>query len=163
VRAIRGLTTQNAVASTGEYVGVNLRGTLRKPELSFFSNPPMSQNEIMSYLLTGHAPSSNGDQSALAGAALLMGMQQGQQFAGDIGKKFALDEAYLETGEQAGEAAFVAGKYLSPKLYISYAAGLFENTNTFRARYSLTGHWTLQGESGRYDSTDLLYWFERGK
>lgn len=163
VRAMRGLTTQNAVASTGEYVGVNLRGTLRKPELSFFSNPPMSQNEIMSYLLTGHAPSNNGDQSALAGAALLMGMQQGQQFAGDIGKKFALDEAYLETGEEAGEAAFVAGKYLSPKLYVSYAAGLFENTNTFRARYSLTGHWTLQGESGRYDSTDLLYWFERGK
>jgi translocation and assembly module TamB len=160
VRAIRGLTTQNVVASTGEFVGVNLRGTLRKPELSFFSNPPMSQNEIMSYLMTGHAPSS--DQSAMAGLAMLIAMQQGQQVAGDIGKKFSL-ETYLETGENAGETSFVAGKHLSPKLYISYAAGLFENTNTFRARYSLTGHWTLQGESGRYDSTDLLYWFERGK
>ena len=160
VRAIRGLTTQNVVASTGEYVGVNLRGTLRKPELSFFSNPPMSQNEIMSYLMTGHAPTS--DQSAMQGLAMLIAMQQGQQVAGDIGKKLSL-ETYLETGENAGETSFVAGKYLSPKLYISYAAGLFENTNTFRARYSLTGHWTLQGESGRYDSTDLLYWFERGK
>jgi len=161
VRAYRGLTTQNVMASTGEMVGVNLRGTLRKPELSVFSNPPMSQNEIMSYLLSGHAPTS-GDQSALAGAAMLLAMQQGQQLAGDIGKKLSLD-TYLETGTDAGETSFVAGKYLSPKLYVSYAAGLFEHTNTFRARYSLTGHWTLQGESGKYDSTDLLYWFERGK
>jgi translocation and assembly module TamB len=160
VRAIRGLTTQNVVASTGEIVGVNIRGTLRKPVLSFFSNPPMSQNEIMSYLLTGHAPS--GDQSAMAGVAMLLAMQQGQQFAGGIGKKMSV-ETYLETGENQGEASFVAGKYLSPKLYVSYAAGLFEHTNTFRTRYSLTGHWTLQAESGRYDSTDLLYWFERGK
>jgi translocation and assembly module TamB len=163
VRAYRGLTSQNVMASTGEMVGVNLRGTLRKPELSVFSNPPMSQNEIMSYLLTGHAPSSGSDQSALAGAAMMIGMQQGTQFVGDMGKKLALDEAYLETGEQSGDAAFVAGKYLSPKLYVSYAAGIFEHTNTFRTRYSLTGHWTLQAESGRYDSTDLLYWFERGK
>jgi translocation and assembly module TamB len=141
-------------------VGVNIRGTLRKPVLSFFSNPPMSQNEIMSYLLTGHALS--GDQSAMAGVAMLLAMQQGQQFAGDIGKKMSV-ETYLETGEKEGEASFVAGKYLSPKLYVSYAAGLFEHTNTFRTRYSLTGHWTLQAESGRYDSTDQLYWFERGK
>jgi translocation and assembly module TamB len=160
VRAIRGLTTQNVVASTGEVVGVNIRGTLRKPVLSFFSNPPMSQNEIMSYLLTGHAPSS--DQSAAAGLAMLIAMQQGQSVAGDIGKKLSV-ETHLETGEKQGEASFVAGKYLSPKLYVSYAAGLFEHTNTFRTRYSLTGHWTLQAESGRYDSTDLLYWFERGK
>jgi translocation and assembly module TamB len=161
VRAYRGLTTQNVVASTGEMVGVNVRGTLRKPVVSVFSNPPMSQNEIMSYLLTGHAPTS-GDQSAMAGVAMLLAMQQGQQVAGDIGKKLSLD-TYLETGTEAGEASFVAGKYLSPKLYVSYAAGLFEHTNTFRTRYSLTGHWTLQAESGKYDSTDLLYWFERGK
>jgi translocation and assembly module TamB len=161
VRAVRGLTTQNVMASTGEMVGINVRGTLRKPVVSVFSNPPMSQNEIMSYLLTGHAPTS-GDQSAMAGVAMLLAMQQGQQMAGDIGKKLSL-ETYLETGTEAGEASFVAGKYLSPKLYVSYAAGLFEHTNTFRTRYSLTGHWTLQAESGRYDSTDLLYWFERGK
>ncbi|HKW14243.1 MAG TPA: translocation/assembly module TamB domain-containing protein, partial [Candidatus Krumholzibacteria bacterium] len=135
-------------------------GTLRKPLLTFFSNPPMSQNEIMSYLMTGHPPSS--DQSAAAGLAMLFAMQQGQGVAGDIGKKLSL-ETHLETGENAGEASFVAGKYLSPKLYVSYAAGLFEHTNTFRTRYSLTGHWTLQAESGKYDSTDLLYWFERGK
>jgi autotransporter translocation and assembly factor TamB len=46
---------------------------------------------------------------------------------------------------------------------VSYAAGLFENTNTFRVRYSLSNSWTLQAESGDASSTDVLYRFERGK
>jgi len=163
IRAYRGLTTQNVMAGSGEMVGMNLRGTLRRPEFSVFSNPPMSQSEIMSYLVLGRPMSTSGDQSALASAALLVGMQQGSGVAGGIGKRLALDEAYLEAGSDIKETAFVAGKYLSPKLYVSYAAGLFEQTNTFRARYSLTSKWTLQAESGKDSSTDLLYWFERGK
>jgi translocation and assembly module TamB len=123
----------------------------------------MSQSEIMSYLVTGRPMSTGGDQSALANAAMLVGMQRGTSVVGGIGKKFSLDEAYLEGGSDIKETSFVAGKYLSPKLFVSYATGLFENTNTFRARYSLTTRWTLQTESGKDSGTDLLYWFERGK
>ncbi len=163
IRAYRGLTTQNVMAGSGEMVGMKLFGTLRKPEFSVFSSPPMSQSEIMSYLVTGRPMSTSGDQSALANAAMLVGMQRGTSVVGGIGKKFALDEAYLEGGSDVKETSFVAGKYLSPKLFVSYATGLFENTNTFRARYSLTNRWTLQTESGKESGTDLLYWFERGK
>ncbi|HEX6789836.1 MAG TPA: translocation/assembly module TamB domain-containing protein, partial [Candidatus Krumholzibacteria bacterium] len=163
IRASRGLTTQNVMAGSGEVVGVNLRGTLQRPEITLFSNPPMSQSEIMSYLVLGRPLDSSGDQSALASAALLVGMQRGTGVAGDIGKKLSLDEAYIEAGSGMKETSFVAGKYLSPKLYVSYATGLFEKTNTFRVRYSLSRKWTLQAESGKDSSTDLLYWFERGR
>jgi translocation and assembly module TamB len=165
VRAYRGVGSTNVMESGGEIVGINLRGTLRRPAFSVFSNPPMSETEIMSYLITGHSSntSSGNEQSALAGAALLLGMQQGSGVAEDIGKKFALDDAYLDAGTSTKDASFVAGKYLSPKLYVSYSTGLFERTNVFRARYSLTNKWTLQGESGDAQSTDLLYKFERGK
>jgi translocation and assembly module TamB len=126
----------------------------------------MSEGDIITSLLTGRKPEAGaeGEQSALSSAAMMIGMQQGTALAGDIGKKLALDEAYLESGATAREASFVAGKYLSPKLYVSYAAGLFENTNTFRVRYSLSSRWTLQTESGtKASGTDILYWFERGK
>ena len=121
---------------------------------------------MMTALLTGRSPSaSDGEESsALASAAMMIGMQQGTEIAGGIGKKLAVDEAYLESGSDVRAASFVAGKYLSPKLYVSYAAGLFESTNTFRVRYSLSRKWTLQTESGtKANSTDVLYWFERGK
>jgi translocation and assembly module TamB len=90
-------------------------------------------------------------------------MQKGSGIAGGIGEKFALDEAYIEGGDDVNETAFVAGKYISPKMYVAYVAGLFEKTNTFRVRYSLDRKWTLQAESGDESSTDILYWFERGK
>jgi hypothetical protein len=152
------------MTGSGEIVGVNLRGTLRRPELSVFSNPSMSESEIMSYLMFGRPMSSgSGEQSALANAASLIAMQQGSEVAGGLGKRFALDDAYLESGSEAKETSFVAGKYLSPKLYVSYAAGLFEQTNTFRVRYSLSNSWTLQAESGKDSSTDILYRFERGQ
>ena len=164
IRATRGLTTKSEMASSGEYVGMHLRGTLRKPEFSVYSNPPMSESEIMSYLVLGRPSATSGDdQSALASAAMLIGMQKGTSLAGEIGGKLSLDEAYLESGSDLKEASFVAGKYLSPKLYVSYATGLFEHTNTFRARYSLGKRWTLQSENGEANSADLLYWFERGK
>ena len=162
IRAYRGLTTQNVMTGSGEIVGMKLFGTLRRPEFSVFSNPPMSQSEIMSYLVMGR-PMSTGDESALASAAMLVGMQRGTGVVDNVGKKFALDEMYFEGGSDIKETSFVAGKYLSPKLYVSYATGLFENTNTFRARYSLTSKWTLQTESGTESGTDLLYWFEHGK
>ena len=94
---------------------------------------------------------------------MLIGMQKGTSLAGELGGKLSLDEAYLESGSDLKEASFVAGKYLSPKLYVSYATGLFEHTNTFRARYSLGKRWTLQSENGEANSADLMYWFERGK
>jgi translocation and assembly module TamB len=163
IRATRNLTSHSGIAGSGEIVGMNLRGTLRDPEVSLFSSPPMSDSEIMSYLVLGRPMDSGEDQSALASAALMVGMQKGSGIAGGIGEKFALDEAYIEGGDDVNETAFVAGKYISPKMYVAYVAGLFEKTNTFRVRYSLDRKWTLQAESGDESSTDILYWFERGK
>ncbi|HEU4364001.1 MAG TPA: translocation/assembly module TamB domain-containing protein [Candidatus Krumholzibacteria bacterium] len=165
IRAYRGLTTQNVMAGSGEIVGIKLTGSLRKPQFSVFSNPPMSESETLSYLMLGRPLSSgsSSEQAALANAMMIVGMQQGNQLAGGLGKQFALDDAYIEAGETSREMSFVAGKYLSPKLYVSYATGLFEQTNTFRVRYSLSSRWTVQAENGRYASSDLLYWFERGK
>lgn len=165
IRAYRGLTTQNVMAGSSEMVGVRLTGTLRKPEFTTFSNPPMSQSETLSYLMFGRPLSagSSSDQAALANAAAILGMSQGNTLAGNIGKQFALDEAYIETGETLKEASFVAGKYLSPKLFVSYAAGFYDRTNTFRVRYSLSNSWLLQAENGRYASSDILYRFEEGK
>ena len=57
----------------------------------------------------------------------------------------------------------MVGKYLSPRLYVTYGVGLFEPISTFKIRYILGRDWTLQAEQGEGTSADFLYTVERGK
>ena len=41
------------------------------------------------------------------------------------------------------------GKYLSPRLYVSYGISLTEQLNTLKLRYSLNDRWTVQDRGGR--------------
>jgi translocation and assembly module TamB len=59
------------------------------------------------------------------------------------------------------ESSLVLGKYLSPRMYISYAVGLFDQLNTFRIRYSLSKRWAVQTEAGVATGADLLFSMER--
>lgn len=50
--------------------GLRVSGSLRKPEMTLFSTPTMAQNAVLSYLLTGQAPSGSGAMGLAASAAL---------------------------------------------------------------------------------------------
>ncbi len=95
-------------------------------------------------------------------AAESLGLRGGNLLARRIAATVGLDEARIETRGSLEQASFVAGKYLSPKLYVSYGIGLFDHASTFRVRYLLSSRWTLVGETGTETSTDILYRIERG-
>ncbi|SCY50983.1 translocation/assembly module TamB domain-containing protein [Thiohalorhabdus denitrificans] len=153
-------------------VGVEAKGPLREPEFSLFSEPGMSQTEQLSWLVLGRPldQASRGEQSALSQAAILLGRKGGQFLAETIGEDLGLDEVSLEAqettteeGEQTEEAALVLGKYLSPRLYVSYGIGLFDSANTFRMTYTLARHWRLVTESSAQETGgDLFYTIESG-
>jgi translocation and assembly module TamB len=156
ITAYRDITEYNVRA------GIRVQGTARQPQISVFSDPAMSQNEALSYLLTGR-PMADGNQRDMAmAAALSMGMAQGNAYMQSVGRDVGLDEARFESGGTLEEASFVAGKYLSPELYISNTMGLFDRVSTWRVRYFINRHWTLQAESGQATGTDLFYQYERG-
>ena len=73
-----------------------------------------------------------------------------------------LDEARIE-GATRETAELVAGKYLSPSVFVAYGRGLFKPTNTFRIKYLLSSSWALQAESGDANGGDVLYQIERGR
>lgn len=144
-------------------VGADIAGTLRDPTLSLFSSPSMPQSEIIAYLLTGkpmtsldsaseQRVSAVGDALALAGGNLL---------SGEIGARVGLDELALRTEENTGASELVLGKYLSPKLYISYGIGLYESLNSIRVRYQINDRLSIRTESGLYESVDLFWSAER--
>jgi autotransporter translocation and assembly factor TamB len=145
--------------------GVQIRGTLKVPEVTIFSKPPMDQGRALQYLVLGHPlGEASGAQGNLASkAASSVGLRGGNLLASSVGKGVGLDEAKIETKGDLKEASFVAGKYLSPSLYVSYGIGLFDPVSTLRLRYALSSKWTLQAEQGVATGADLLYKFESGR
>jgi translocation and assembly module TamB len=149
-------------------VGVHARGRLREPEFSLFSEPPMRQAEQLSWLVLGQPldEASQGENAALNRAAIMLGIKGAQMLNRTIGSEAGLDTLTVETEptETGEQASLVLGKYLSPRLYVSYGIGLFEPVNTFRVTYTLARHWEVVTESSTVQSSgDLFYTIESGR
>lgn len=140
-------------------VGVRVRGTLQEPDVSLFSEPPMQQSQILSYLVIGMPIGEAGDEDRSALAAAAAGA--GGWVAGRVGGGFGIDDVSVEEGATQDETELVLGTYLHPRLYVSYGVGLFESFSRVRLRYSLGERWAVEGESGPSSRGDLLYSIER--
>ncbi|HEY6641649.1 translocation/assembly module TamB domain-containing protein [Povalibacter sp.] len=147
-------------------VGLNVRGTLKDPRLTFFSEPSMSQTSIMSYLLVGKGidDMQNGDAVSMSSAKDTLALQGGGLLASQLGRRMGLEEVGVEsTTSSAGQTntSLVLGKFLSPRLFISYGISLTESINTFKLRYTISDKWILKMEAGEVQSADAEYTIER--
>lgn len=152
-------------ARDGTVAGLEIRGTLLAPDVQLFSEPPMTQSEALSYVILGRplGQASAAEGSRLTSAATSLGLKGGNLLAGRIGARFGLEDMRIETGEELEQASLVAGRYLTPRLYVAYGIGLFRPVSTYRITYLLASRWTLQAESGDATGADLLYRLERGR
>ncbi|MCW8909107.1 MAG: translocation/assembly module TamB domain-containing protein, partial [Gammaproteobacteria bacterium] len=143
--------------------GLKVRGTLDQPQIELFSIPAMGQTDALAYLLLGRPlESATGDDGAMmAKAVLALSLSGSDRLARSLGSRFGMDEMRVESGENGDQAYLVMGRYLSPKLYISYGVGLIESINTLNVRYQISDKWQLKGESGEHQGADILYTFER--
>ena len=145
--------------------GVNVRGTLRQPRMTFFSDPEVAQSQIVSLLLAGGSLESvqntttTTDPVARNAGSRSDLMQGGAILAQQIGGRYNI-EAGVEQ-DLDNETSFVLGRYLSPRLYVSYGVGLAEAINTIKMRYTVGDHWTVKTEGGTHSGADLVYTIER--
>jgi len=150
-------------ADDGTQAGIEAKGTAQAPQVTLWSDPPMTQSEALAYLVLGHplnqTQPEEGDR--LANAATALGLKGGNLLAKKLAARFGLEEARIESGKTLAEASLVVGKYLSPRLYVSYGIGLFQPVNTFRIRYLVNKKLTLQAERGAGVGADALYTIER--
>lgn len=152
-----------AIRKGSDYqAGIHITGPANNPQATLFSDPSMSQEDVLSYIVLGRplGQASATDAAMLASAATNLGISNGNAVSEKIASTFGLDSVEF-TGESPDNAAVQIGKYLSPKLYIGYGIGIFEPVSTVQLRYTLTKIWTLQAESGTNSGVDLLYIYER--
>jgi translocation and assembly module TamB len=141
---------------------VAVRGTLDQPFISITSTPAMSDAEALSFLLTGRSIDTlqSGEAASVNQAAESLALSGGGLLLGGLGSRLGLDELSLErTGEE--DTSVVFGKFLSPKLFVSYGISIAEAINTVKLRYLLNERWSLKAEAGLEQSADVEYRIER--
>lgn len=143
-------------------VGVLITGTVKSPQITFFSDPLLDQSNILSYLVLGKpvARATESEGELLFNTLTSLSIKGGDSLSKKIGDTFGLDDVGISSDDNVEESALVIGKYLTPDLYISYGYGIFDGSNILRMRYELTKKLTLETETGVQSGVDLRYTFE---
>jgi len=153
-----------AARTIGEVqAGVAVSGRANAPVLSVYSVPPMAQGDALSYLVTGRPLNAlKGSEGAMVnGAARAMGTAAGDVLARSVGARMGVDASVSENATLGG-AAFSVGKYLSPRLFISYGVGLFTPGEVVTLRYLLSRRWNLEVENAsRASRAGVNYRYEK--
>lgn len=141
-------------------VGVQVRGTARQPELTLWSEPALDQAEQLSYLVLGRPmrSASQTDGARLSQAAAAFG---GNLLAQKLGARMGLDEVGVSDSRALGGAALTIGKFLSPRLYVSYGVALFDSGQVVTFKYILSRVWSVQVDSGSENRAAINYRLER--
>lgn len=142
-------------------VGVRITGLATSPRLTIFSEPTLSQQEALSYLLRGQGLGSSGTDSAMMTSALIgLGVAQSGQVVGKIGEAFGVSNLALDTQGAGDSSQVVVSGYVLPGLQVKYGVGIFDSLATLTLRYRLMPKLYLEAVSGINQALDVLYQFE---
>jgi translocation and assembly module TamB len=156
------LVAQREIKDEDIKVTVNVRGRIDKPFITITSDPAMPSNEALSYLLTGRSLNTlqSGEATSVNRAAESLAVSGGGLLLGGVGARIGLDEVAVE-GTSKNDTQVVLGKFLSPKLFVSYGVSIAEAINTIKLRYTLNPRWALKAEAGLEQSADVEFKIER--
>lgn len=141
--------------------GLRVTGEADSPKLEIFSDPVMSQEQALSYLLRGQGLDSSGaDSGAMTSMLIGMGVAQSGKLVGKIGEAFGVSNLALDTQGVGDNSQVVVSGYVLPGLQVKYGVGIFDSLATLTLRYRLMPKLYLEAVSGIDQALDLLYQFE---
>lgn len=110
-----------------------LKGPLQHPSLTFSSNPPMSQREILSWVVFNHGLDSDSDAELTGQAIVDLTSSSGGSSSGLLNslKRVGIDRIDFDSRESQGDndLSVNIGKYISRDLYINYNKGITSESN----------------------------------
>ncbi|HEJ3273305.1 TPA: translocation/assembly module TamB [Pseudomonas aeruginosa] len=137
--------------------GLRLTGSAEQPTSAVFSEPAMSQEQALSYLVLGRPMSTGEDSNMLGEAALALGLAGSAPLTGEIAKQLGIQDFQLDTEGTGNSTSVVASGNITDKLSLRYGVGVFEPANTIALRYQLTKRLYLEAASGLASSLDLFF------
>jgi len=141
--------------------GIRVTGSADQPKAEVFSDPAMSQQEALSYLVRGQGlDSGQSDSAAMTSMLIGLGVAQSGQVVGKIGETFGVSNLALDTQGVGDSSQVVVSGYVLPGLQVKYGVGIFDSLATLTLRYRLMPKLYLEAVSGLDQALDVLYQFE---
>ena len=147
-------------------VGVTLTGNLNTLRVRLFSDPEMSENAKLSWLLLGREPDGLGrtDTALLQRAAVALLSGEGEAPTDALLRNLGIDELSLRQSDgEVRETVIALGKQLSRRWYVGYERGVNATTGTWQLIYRIAQRFTLRAQSGLENSLDLIWTWRRGE
>ena len=160
---IEAIRNPEAMEDSGVIAGVKVIGLAGNPDVKVFSEPSMSQNEALSYVLTGRSLENSGDAgsgNSMAAALLSMSLSKSSKTVGEVGSTFGLKDLNVTTAGIGDNTKVEASASLSPKFRVKYGVGIFAALTELTLRYNLAPRLYLQWVSSVNQAVDLMYRFE---
>lgn len=144
-------------------VGLNIGGTLKNIRSTVFSEPALPESEAVAILLTGKPLSgaTESDANLLVNAVASLGIKKSEAITSQLSETFGLDVLTIESENGLEQSSLTIGKYLTPRLYVRYAIGLFDQMSKLALEYRLTENIMVEAKSGQAQSMDIIYRIER--
>ncbi|WAL83966.1 translocation/assembly module TamB domain-containing protein [Pandoraea sp. XJJ-1] len=139
--------------------GVLVTGTVRQPRVSLVSEPNVSDEEKLSWLMFGHGPDGAGlgQRQAMAGAATaLLGATGGRRIIKDLG----IDEFSIGTSDSGlsdDEQVVKVGKAISDNFALGYEQSLTSAASIVKITWQVSRRWQLVLRTGSLSGFDVLF------
>jgi translocation and assembly module TamB len=139
--------------------GVLVTGTVRQPRVSLVSEPNVSDEEKLSWLMFGHGPDGAGlgQRQAMAGAATaLLGATGGRRIIKDLG----IDEFSIGTSDSGlsdDEQVVKVGKAISDNFALGYEQSLTSAASIVKVTWQVSRRWQLVLRTGSLSGFDVLF------
>lgn len=143
--------------------GVKITGRAKDPAITLFSNPAMSQNEILSYILYGHGLEKTSDTNADRSSTQFLtsiGLGTTSGLLNSIVGVFGMDGVQIGSSGTGNDSQVELQTYITSKIRLSYGYGIFNSVQEFKLRYEIMNRLYAEIASSVGDSIDLIYSFE---
>lgn len=137
--------------------GIDVTGHATRPQAEVWTDPASDQSEALAYLALGRPLSSaSADESRQLGAASAALTAGGNLLASQLGARLGLENAGVSQSRALGGSVLGIGKYLSPKLYVSYGVSLLGTGEVLTLKYLLRKGVDIEIESSTVENRASL-------
>jgi translocation and assembly module TamB len=153
------IRAEREIASANVTAGIDVTGRAGAPRANVWSDPAMAESEALAYLVLGRSlnTASTDESQRISAASSALSAGAGL-VASQLGAKIGLDDAGVLESRTLGGSVLGVGKYLSPRLYVSYGVSMVGSGSAVTLKYLLRKGFNVEVESSTIENRASINW-----